>query len=493
MYPLFILVLFIFGHELSAEGITDKFKCITAINKNYKSYNQCSDKLKTDLTILKATICSSMGQGCALEAAKPPEQLDCECDGDWNRGENLFFLKDWPDWLLGNKDFVIAAMPHFSAQTLRWISNALLDDRDVAEAATANFGFVDLSDFLKHLSPRLKDDKTFAQLAVKVDPMYLAYVSDRLKDDKEIVLEAVNQHPSVMKFASARLKDDLDVVQVANRYRGSFTDFHTFWDGGPSFEFVSDRLKDDKNMALQAVSAYPPSFEFVSDRLKDDEELARLAVTPYPEAFKFVSKRLKDDRDFVYLAISGSEHLLQYASERLRDDLNLVKNVLHSTSLDEDYHVQTNGDTSLYGIQYTSDRLYNHPELTDFRKRYENKKRAAYLRKITQPFSYFWYLIISEFIILLVVIFLVTFIFYRRTFNVIHQKPPSVLRTFFIAFSHVLSIMFSLFLLVGVMATFYHVVILSVKEALMVMVFFSALLFPYLKWGWKAMQRKTLS
>ena len=74
----------------------------------------------------------------------------------------------------------------------------------------------------------------------------------------------------------------------------------------------------------------------------------------------------------------------------------------------------------------------------------------------------------------------------------IHQKP-SVLRTFFIAVSHVLSIMFSLFLLVGVMATFYHVVILSVKEALMVMVFFSALLFPYVKWGWKAMQRKKLS
>ena len=145
----------------------------------------------------------------------------------------------------------------FQCSNFKVISNALLDDRDVAEAAAANFGFVDLSDFLKHLSPRLKDDKTFAQLAVKVDPMYLAYVSDRLKDDKEIVLEAVNQHPSVMKFASARLKDDLDVVQVANRYRGSFTDFHTFWDGGPSFEFVSDRLKDDKNMALQAVSAYP--------------------------------------------------------------------------------------------------------------------------------------------------------------------------------------------------------------------------------------------
>ena len=49
-------------------------------------------------------------------------------------------------------------------------------------------------------------------------------------------------------------------------------------------------------MALQAVSAYPPSFEFVSDRLKDDEDKG-LAVTPYPEAFKFVSKRLKDDRD----------------------------------------------------------------------------------------------------------------------------------------------------------------------------------------------------
>ena len=144
-----------------------------------------------------------------------------------------------------------------------------------------------------------------------------------------------------------------------------------------------------------------------------------------------MSKRLKDDRDFVYLAISGSEHLLQYASERLRDDLDLVKNVLHSTSLDEDYHVQTNGNTSLYGIQYASDRLYNHPDLTDFRKRYENKKASvAYLRKNNSPFSYFWYLIISEFIILLVIIFLVTFIFYRRTFNVIHQKPPSVLRTF---------------------------------------------------------------
>ena len=110
----------------------------------------------------------------------------------------------------------------------------------------------------------------------------------------------------------------------------------------------------------------------VSERLKDDMKPQLLAIKSRPHSFEYVSDRLKD-RELVYLAITDSGYLLKYASERLRDDFDLVKTALHLSTFPMHYHIETDGDVSLYAIQHVSNRLYNHPEFAIFRRYYENK------------------------------------------------------------------------------------------------------------------------
>ena len=282
MYLFFILILFIFGNELSAEVIVDKSKCIDAINKNYKLYDQCSKELKSDFDILKTTKYSSIGRVYSSESINKANEY-YNLDGELGAGPDLWFSYDLPDWLLGNKDFVMAALPYVGLdEEVQLISKSLLDDVDVAEVVA---NYVSLTDF--------------------------SIFSERIRDHRPLMLKLLNNN-------------------------------------GYQLRNVSERLKDDKELALLAIKSRPHSFEYVSDRLKDDREL-------------------------VYLAITDSGYLLKYASERLRDDFDLVKTALHLSTFPMHYHIETDGDVSLYAIQHVSNRLYNHPEFAIFRRYYENK------------------------------------------------------------------------------------------------------------------------
>ena len=72
-----------------------------------------------------------------------------------------------------------------------------------------------------------------------------------------------------------------------------------------NLRYLSDELKDDKDVMYAAVKSNPNSFEFASDRLKDDEQLAIMAVSNgMGHLFKFVSERLKDNSSVVLAAVS---------------------------------------------------------------------------------------------------------------------------------------------------------------------------------------------
>ncbi len=62
------------------------------------------------------------------------------------------------------------------------------------------------------MAPRLKDDKAFVS-AILIEDGVLEFVSDRLKDDKDFLL----QHPTMLEFASERLKDDKEVVSSSGK------------------------------------------------------------------------------------------------------------------------------------------------------------------------------------------------------------------------------------------------------------------------------------
>ena len=203
----------------------------------------------------------------------------------------------------------------------------------------------------------LRDDKELVLSAVRYDCCALEHVSLRLRDDKEVVLTAVEGNGSVLKWASSRLRDDYDVVHAAVVSRGKNRGPHCF----TPLEYASDRLRDNREIVEAAVSKIPYggyAFSLASERLRSDKDIALQAFWRSSELkyLKFVSEKLfedsgfvasflqrisgrdidlsyfmehistkfKCDRDIILLAVQKSGYALEYASTELRGEKEIV-------------------------------------------------------------------------------------------------------------------------------------------------------------------------
>lgn len=71
-----------------------------------------------------------------------------------------------------------------------------------------------------------------------------------------------------------------------------------------SFEYVSDNLKNDKEVVMTATSnGISWALEFVSDELKNDKDVVMAAVWDDPDALEHASDSLKSDKDILELKI----------------------------------------------------------------------------------------------------------------------------------------------------------------------------------------------
>ena len=95
-----------------------------------------------------------------------------------------------------------------------------------------------------------RDDDQIASLAVQTCGRALQFASERLRDDKTIVSLALQQDRDVLWHASWRLRDDREIVLLAlkNDTVSSYC---------LALSEVSDRLKCDRSLMLEAVKSHP--------------------------------------------------------------------------------------------------------------------------------------------------------------------------------------------------------------------------------------------
>ncbi|MBS9775890.1 MAG: DUF4116 domain-containing protein [Fusobacterium sp.] len=90
-------------------------------------------------------------------------------------------------------------------------------------------------------------------------------------------------------------------------------------------EYVSKKLREDKEIIMEAVNLKGKALKYASDRLKDDKEVVLAAVKQNGSSLEYASERLKDDREIVNLAVKESGFALNYASQRIKDNLKLLE------------------------------------------------------------------------------------------------------------------------------------------------------------------------
>ncbi|WP_448216738.1 DUF4116 domain-containing protein [Endozoicomonas sp. 2B-B] len=128
----------------------------------------------------------------------------------------------------------------------------------------------------------------------------LEYASQRVRNDRDFVLPAISKHPKQLQYLSVELRNDSDIVMAAVEKNPL------------ALNYASERLRNDKNIIRMAIaeSTYPLSF--ASEKVLSDRECMLDLIAKNPQAFHYAAVKLKDDKKFINAAKQRNPELRKY-------------------------------------------------------------------------------------------------------------------------------------------------------------------------------------
>jgi hypothetical protein len=154
---------------------------------------------------------------------------------------------------------------------------------------------------------------------------------------KEEVLEAVKEDGYALKYASEKMKNDEDVVLEA--MKPSEFDFLYYCYGYQPlpFQFASYNIRNNKNIVIKLLKENGLVLEWVSDRLKDDEEVVLEAIKQNCLAIKFASYSVRNNKKIAMIAIKKNGINLSHLSDELKKDKQVVLEAASNFILDKEF------------------------------------------------------------------------------------------------------------------------------------------------------------
>ena len=145
----------------------------------------------------------------------------------------------------------------------------------------------------------------FANTGYSTRPQNLKEFSDKVKGNKQLALELLNAQHDVLQYLSDELKDDIEIVRMA------------LSNDIDQLQYASDNIRLDKSFVLDALKSWNRArqgmfyLKHLPDLLKDDDEVVFEAVRINGSNIYDASNRLKENRELAVLAAQSEAHLLQ--------------------------------------------------------------------------------------------------------------------------------------------------------------------------------------
>lgn len=137
-------------------------------------------------------------------------------------------------------------------------------------------------------------DKQEALNAVSEDGMRLEECSDELRNDKDVVEEAVRNREKAIMFVSDELQSNEEVIRSA-----FVRNVATREDEGESFSSLSDKVKDNEELILLALTFFNSPIKYISDRLKNDEAFLAKACAVNFYIFEHIESKYLKSKSFI--------------------------------------------------------------------------------------------------------------------------------------------------------------------------------------------------
>ena len=235
-------------------------------------------------------------------------------------------------------------------------------------------------------------------------------VSDRLKNDKEVVFSAMKADCGNIEFMSKKLKNDKKFILTL--LNSEEVNWHEQWlfarfgynglEKSPLY-YLSENLKNDKEIALKMVKKDMYNLYYVSDTLKNNNDfmlkVLNMNFDPHEKGLveKFFEKNLENnkdkdvllarsnvsffelteeqklDKDLALKVLSTNGYQLKYfTSEKIKSDKDIVLAAIHnysealkwaSNSIKNDPEVVLLAvDQNITNLKYASNKIKNNKE-----------------------------------------------------------------------------------------------------------------------------------
>ena len=197
-----------------------------------------------------------------------------------------------------------------------YITHELLGDKEFMVEALRTSAYANA--LLEHVSPELRKDKDIVLAAINRNANNISFMDESFYQDRDVVLA---------------IADNLHSLGSAPISSPSGKLYYTI------FEKVPSSFLDDREVVLKMVASYGLAIKYASDRLKRDREIGLIAsdsdaeedvyryplpiITVYP--YYYLSDELKNDRQIALNAISHKWLAYSFLPKQLQLDEEIFK------------------------------------------------------------------------------------------------------------------------------------------------------------------------
>jgi hypothetical protein len=208
--------------------------------------------------------------------------------------------------------------------------------------------------YYMNLPLNVRSNKKIALAGIVRSPNNFYYSSDDLKNNCEFVLDAIKIGRSdVLEYAADHFKDDseflLNIIQILDNNYEDINNILEFISDNlkntPQFfldilkirndievlKYVSENLQNDRNFVLLCMK-YGYAFENISENLRNDYEIVLEAIRNDGDNLMFASDNLKNNSEIVLEAIQNKFKSICYASDDLKNNPDFILSALEQNS-----------------------------------------------------------------------------------------------------------------------------------------------------------------
>ncbi len=154
---------------------------------------------------------------------------------------------------------------------------------------------------LLYASDDLKKDKDFVEQICAVNGACIKYASPLLREDKQFIFKIMESSDKVFEQCPESIQSDTSIVLAAINTNQKYG-----WDT------IDHSLRNNDDVAIALIEKNLLPFSFLSDRMKDDMEMAKRAFRIGTHNFSSVSDRLKKDKDFLLFVVDTNPHFIEF-------------------------------------------------------------------------------------------------------------------------------------------------------------------------------------